>query len=76
MEQFQHDLSHLFRQLGLNDSNDFIQAFILKHQLTQQQHITDAPFFSTTQRGFIKECQEQDADWCDVIDQLDTLLRK
>ncbi|WP_419208843.1 DUF2789 family protein [Photobacterium leiognathi subsp. mandapamensis] len=46
------------------------------HQLSQQQHITEAPFFSKVQHRFIQECQEQDADWCEVIDQLDALLRK
>ncbi|WP_305464703.1 DUF2789 domain-containing protein [Photobacterium leiognathi] len=76
MEPFQHNLSNLFSQLGLNNSDEFIQVFITKHQLSQQQHITEAPFFSKVQRRFIQECQEQDADWCEVIDQLDALLRK
>ncbi|WP_369750687.1 DUF2789 domain-containing protein [Photobacterium sp. SKA34] len=76
MEQFQHNLSHLFSQLGLNNSDEFIQSFIIQHQLAQHQNIAEAPFFSTIQRRFIKECQEQDADWCEVIDQLDALLRK
>lgn len=76
MEYFNHDLSNLFSQLGLNNSKEFIEHFIDSHTLQPHQRLTDAPFFLPTQQNFLKEAQQQDADWCEVIDQLDILLRK
>ncbi len=76
METFNHNLSHLFSQLGLNDSQAFIEQFLINHRLEQHESLSEATFWHPSQKRFIKESQEQDADWCEVIDQLDALLRK
>ena len=76
MEVFSHDLAHLFSQLGLDSSTAFIEHFLQTHALEQHQKLAEAPFLLPAQQQFILEAQQQDADWCEVIDQLDTLLRK
>ncbi|KAE8176145.1 DUF2789 family protein [Photobacterium carnosum] len=76
MEAFNHNLANLFSQLGLDNSTESIEYFLQTHQLEQQQKLSEAPFFTFAQHQFINEAQQQDADWCEVIDQLDTLLRK
>ncbi|PSW12604.1 DUF2789 domain-containing protein [Photobacterium sanctipauli] len=76
METFNHNLSSLFSQLGLNNSKEFIERFIAEHHLVQHEQLAEAKFWQPSQSRFIKESQEQDADWCEVIDQLDALLRK
>ncbi|OBU24415.1 DUF2789 family protein [Photobacterium aquimaris] len=76
MEAFNHNLANLFSQLGLDNSAESIEHFLQTHQLEQQQKLSDAPFLIPAQQQFIIESQQQDADWCEVIDQLDALLRK
>ena len=76
METFNHNLSALFSQLGLNDSHAFIERFLAEHHLAQHERLADAAFWRPAQKRFLQEAQEQDADWCEVIDQLDVLLRK
>lgn len=76
METFNHDLPSLFSQLGLNNSKEFIENFLTEHRLEQNEKLIEARFLQPSQQRFLKESQEQDADWCEVIDQLDTLLRK
>ncbi|KLV01637.1 hypothetical protein ABT56_22040 [Photobacterium aquae] len=76
METFNHNLSSLFSQLGMNSSKEFIETFLAEHQLAQHEKLSEAHFWQPAQKRFIKESQEQDADWCEVIDQLDALLRK
>ncbi|KJF85197.1 DUF2789 family protein [Photobacterium phosphoreum] len=76
MEAFNHNLANLFSQLGLDNSTDFIEYFLHTHSLTPSQKLAEAPFFAPAQQQFINEAQQQDADWSEVIDQLDTLLRK
>lgn len=76
MEAFNHNLTNLFSQLGLDNSTEFIEYFLRTHSLTPSQKLVDATFFTLAQQQFIHEAQQQDADWCEVIDQLDTSLRK
>ncbi|HIF9370801.1 TPA: DUF2789 family protein [Photobacterium damselae] len=76
MEPFSHDISHLFKQLGMQSSQEFIEEFIATHHLSTSEQLSDASFLHPAQKRFIKEAKEQDADWCEVIDQLDALLRK
>ncbi|PST86361.1 DUF2789 domain-containing protein [Photobacterium sp. NCIMB 13483] len=76
MEAFNHNLANLFSQLGLDNSTEFIEHFLCTHSLAPSQKLADAAFFTLAQQQFINEAQQQDADWSEVIDQLDTLLRK
>ncbi len=70
-----HNLTNLFAQLGLDNSTEGIDNFIKDHQINNSELLMKAPFWSTGQASFIKESLEQDSDWTEVIDQLDTMLR-
>lgn len=74
MDTSAHGLRGLFAQLGLENSEQAMADFIRQHRLSAQQTIQDAPFWNTAQAGFIRESMRQDAEWCDAIDKLNTLL--
>jgi hypothetical protein len=44
--------------------------------LPERLTLADAPFWSVAQTAFLSEQLEADADWAEVIDQLDALLRQ
>ena len=71
-----HTLSNLFAQLGLPGDRDAIDAFIAAHRpLPDALRLHEAPFWTPSQAGFLRESILDDADWSDVIDSLDTELR-
>lgn len=73
MESPVHNLTTLCQQLGLPD----LQALLSQHApLAEQVALADAPFWSPAQAAFLSEQLEADADWAEVIDQLDLLLRR
>ncbi|OEE68304.1 hypothetical protein A1OO_21520 [Enterovibrio norvegicus FF-33] len=76
MEVFDHNLAHLFLQLGLPEDDAAIRDFINKHSLSDSESLPAAAFWTTSQRQFLEEAKSQDADWVEQIDTLDTLLRK
>lgn len=76
METFNHNLPSLFNQLGMENSQEFIEAFVKKHHLEAHEQLAEASFWQPAQQRFLKESVAEDADWCEVIDQLDALLRK
>jgi len=73
-----HDLPDLFAQLGLPNSTDDIQVFVLENRpLPQTLNLSEAPFWNASQVAFIREQWHQDdGDWVGVIDQLNALLRE
>ncbi len=76
METLNHDLGSLFEQLGLDNKDAAIDAFINKHKpLASHLLIHQADFWSASQAGFLQQAIEEDADWALVVDQLDTMLR-
>ena len=70
------DLSHLFEQLGLENQPNAIAQFIATHKLAAQIHLTEAPFWTQAQKSFLAEALEADAQWTELIEQLDAQLRK
>ncbi|MGF1694742.1 DUF2789 domain-containing protein [Vibrio kyushuensis] len=75
MEMHQHSISDLFEQLGLGSSSDEIESFIAAHNgMTAGQVIHEATFWSKSQADFLKVAVEEDADWAEVVGQLDALL--
>lgn len=70
------DLEHLFEQLGLDNHPSEITQFIATHKLASDMHLSQAPFWTSAQRSFIIEALEADAQWTELIEQLDTQLRK
>lgn len=74
MDTSAHNLRTLFAQLGLDGNEKAITQFIRQHKLPAEMAIQDAPFWNRAQASFLNESLKQDAEWCEVIDELNTLL--
>lgn len=71
-----HTIETLFRQLGLPDRPDEIQAFVAEHKAERRDTpLCELPFWSSSQAEFLRIAVAEDADWCEVVDQLDALLQ-
>lgn len=70
------DLEHLFQQLGLKSDVKAIELFIAKHTITEGQLMHQAEFWTISQQQFLAEALTEDAQWSDLIDHLDTMLRE
>ncbi len=76
MESTQHSLSELFEQLGLSGKPQDIEQFVRQHQgELGRESLHQAPFWNDGQASFLRQAYEQDADWAELVDQLDVLLR-
>ena len=68
-----HDL---FAQLGLPDDDVHIRQFLAAHKpLAGDIKLADAPFWTPAQAAFLHEALQDDSDWAEVADQLNTALR-
>lgn len=76
METEQHSLSTLFAQLGLPDDEQAIADFVQQHQLAAMTPIWEAPFWNSAQARFLHESLKQNAEWCEIIDELNILLHR
>ena len=75
MEPGVHSINSLFRQLGLPDGDKDIESFIQSHQpLPDRVCLQDAAFWSPAQADFLREAISDDADWAEVVDELDARL--
>jgi len=71
-----HRFSDLFAQLGLPSDGPAIQAFIAQHApLDGRVRLHDAPFWEAANARMLKEMTADDADWAELVDQLDVALR-
>ena len=76
MDQSIHRFSELFAQLGLPADKQAIAQFIATHSpLRPDIDLADAPFWTPAQATFLKEEKLEDADWAELIDQLNVALR-
>ncbi len=76
MESPIHDLSALFKQLGLPADQASIERFVRDHSpLAEDCRLADAPFWNSAQARFLREEILEDADWAEVVDQLNVMLR-
>lgn len=69
-------LENLFAQLGLDNEQADIDAFVDSHQLDADQKISEADFWSDGQRQFLKEALQADNHWAPVVDDLNALLHR
>lgn len=77
MEKPVHHISKLFAQLGEPSDEGSIARFIEAHSpLPNDQRLYEAPFWSPSQAGFLRESLLQDADWAEVVDELNVELHK
>ncbi|PCI07664.1 MAG: hypothetical protein COB77_04160 [Gammaproteobacteria bacterium] len=76
MESPTHNLDSLFSQLGLDSSDEAIDDFINKNKsLPGNVKLHKADFWNSSQASFLKQAKDEDADWAEIVDQLDALLR-
>ncbi|MGB5397278.1 MAG: DUF2789 domain-containing protein [Gammaproteobacteria bacterium] len=76
MESHVHSLNTLFKQLGLNSTDAAIETFIHQHRpIPADIELHTADFWSTSQATFLKQVKDEDADWAEIVDQLDVMLR-
>jgi hypothetical protein len=72
-----HPFAELFKQLGLADDPQSIDQFITSHSpLKNEIKLVDAPFWTDSQRSFLKESIIEDSDWAVPFDQLNEALRR
>lgn len=77
MQTSANSLNTLFTQLGLDDSDEAIDKFIREHApIPATVTLSEAPCWNESQRKLLAESIANDADWTQVVDQLDALLRK
>jgi hypothetical protein len=75
MESTNHTLNNLFAQLGLPSEEVAIDDFIDAHRpLATDVFLSEAPFWTAAQASFLREEILKDADWAEVIDQLNAKL--
>ncbi len=75
MEAPIHTINNLFAQLGLPSDQTAIENFIKTHsQLATNVLLSDATFWTPAQASFLREEILNDADWAEVIDQLNARL--
>lgn len=76
MEMQIHPLSALFDQLGLDSSETGIKQFIKENApLKGDAKLHEADFWNSAQSVFLKQAKDEDADWAEIVDQLDVMLR-
>ncbi|MDR9439484.1 MAG: DUF2789 domain-containing protein [Halomonas sp.] len=77
MEHPDHPFTELFEQLGLAADPAAIKRFIDRHApIPEDVALPDAPCWNEGQAEFLREALEADADWAEVVDHLNTSLRK
>ncbi|MDO8713367.1 MAG: DUF2789 family protein [Polynucleobacter sp.] len=76
MEKSFHPFSELFLQLGLPSDAKSIRAFIDWHApLEETILLADAPFWTPSQARLLRDELLLDADWAEIVDQLNKDLR-
>ena len=66
----------LFNQLGLQSDSESVKLFIEKNELFDASlRLDEAPFWSESQAALLRDEILKDADWAEVVDQLNVALR-
>jgi hypothetical protein len=66
----------LFEQLGLDGSEAAIEQFISLHKpIPGNVPLHEADFWTPAQASMLREAVTEDADWAEVVDHLDAMLR-
>ena len=75
MEAPMHSINNLFAQLGLPSEQAAKEHFNkTQRPLPTSVALPDAPFWTPAQASFLREEILMDADWAEVIDQLNAEL--
>ncbi len=77
MQKPGHTFSTLFEQLGLDDTDEAIASFIQTNSpLPRGVELHEAAFWSPAQAEFLHQAKVDDADWAELVDQLNVALRE
>ena len=77
MEFAFHDFTKLFAQLGLPNDPESIQKFLRANApLAPDIRLEDAKFWTSSQAALLKDEIVDDADWAQVVDRLNVVLRR
>ena len=72
-----HQFCELFAQLGLPSDVKDIAAFIQSHSpLDPRTRLEEAPFWTPAQAALLRDELVGDADWAELVDQLNLALRE
>jgi hypothetical protein len=75
MEQNHTALSDLFAQLGLSSDPQSMSEFVQKNAgLPAEIKIENADIWTKQQSDFLRTALAEDAEWAELIDQLNSLL--
>jgi len=74
MDTSKHTMPMLFLQLGLPAGPEEIQSFIERHKGLPIP-LAEADFWTPAQAEFLRVAIDEDSDWCEVVDELNALLR-
>lgn len=72
----QPTMTALFEQLGLDSSPESIEAFFSRHHLQPEVDVSEADFLSFEQRLTLARMRDEDAEWAEIVDTMETLLHK
>ena len=72
----ERNINMLFEQMGMDSDDAAVEQFIQENQLPQSLELSDAPFWSDSQRKFLKDEYRADEGWIEIIDELNTRLHK
>lgn len=76
MDSNTHRFSEMFAQMGLPTDNAGIEDFLRRHSpLPDDITLPNAPFWTPSQAAFLREEWQEDADWAELVDQLNLALR-
>lgn len=71
-----HNMSALFEQLGLPAEAGEIESFIGRHRpLPAELALHQADFWSASQAAFLEQAVAEDAEWAELVDELNARLR-
>lgn len=69
-----YTINDLFAQLGLDSSDEAIDAFVDKNKLAKDEELIKSDIWDDNQRMFLQEEWTKDAAWVEVIDDLNVRL--
>jgi hypothetical protein len=76
MDRSNHTLACLFSQLGMNNSEQDISDFISSNKgIPADITLSSAKIWNASQALFLSQAISEDADWAEIVDNLDVLLR-
>ena len=69
-----YTMNDLFAQLGLDSSDEAIDAFVERHQLAKDEELIKSDVWNDNQRMFLQEEWTKDAAWVEIIDDLNVRM--